>query len=174
MAVFDTQGTWLREEPLPEALRDVSKQASEKDGIEALAWTETTGLIAVTEEPYAGQKKNAHTLQTGLVGAWTMQAEGQESVSIKGMDAADGRLFVLERTRDNVTDALHPFLRIIDLADCTEDNACAGTTHPLPVKGITVADFEGIAAMGNGRFLIVSDDKINGDLRSVFLLVDVN
>jgi hypothetical protein len=172
VVVFGATGAWLRDELLPEALRDVARQASDKDGVEALAWTKATGFIAVTEEPHAGQPRNIHTIHTALAGAWTMQAAGPESVSIKGMETSGDRLFVLERTRDDTTQALYPFLRVLDLAECLAA-ACDGTTHPIPVTGITDADFEGIAALGDGRFLIVSDDKIGNDLRSVFVLLQV-
>jgi hypothetical protein len=173
VAVFDLTGAWLRDDLLPQSLRDVTLQASDKDGVEALAWTAETGLIAMTEEPQARAARNAHLIQTGLTGTWTLHVEGPESVSIKGMEVADGQLVLLERTRDDVTDALFPFVRIIDLADCAAAAACGGTTYPIPVAGITDADFEGIAALGDGRFLIVSDDRIDGTLRSVFVLFEV-
>jgi uncharacterized protein YjiK len=57
LAVFDTSGQWLRDEALPEAVSDVTLQASDKDGIEALAWTPVTGFVAMTEEPHNGQPR---------------------------------------------------------------------------------------------------------------------
>lgn len=173
VAVFDTQGAWLRDDLLPQALRDVTQQASDKDGVEALAWTEATGFIAVTEEPHRGEARNTHTLHSASAGAWTLQATGPQAMSIKGMEVAGDRLIVLERTRDKATDALYPFLRVLDLSAC-QSAACDGTTHPIPASGITDADYEGIAALGKDRFLIVSDDKIDKDLRSVFVLLQVD
>jgi hypothetical protein len=173
LIVFDTMGTWLRDELLPEALRDAGRQASEKDGVEALAWTEATGLLAMTEEPQQGFERNDHTLRTALAGDWALVIEGPESVSIKGMEAADGRIFLLERTRDDITDALRPYLRILDPVACQSARACTGATYPVSVPGIEDADFEGIAALGDGLLLLVSDDKIDGDLRSVFALIAI-
>ncbi|MGL5011298.1 MAG: esterase-like activity of phytase family protein [Paracoccaceae bacterium] len=170
LAVFDPTGKWLRDETLPEPLRDAGAQASEKDGIEALTWTPTTGFVAMTEEPQLGQPRNVHTLYTTLAGSAQVTADGPESISIKGMEAEGSSLFILERTRDNVTDALQPFLRIIELQDCLSVGTCVGRPLPIMVDGITDADFEGLAALGDGRFLMVSDDKIDGDLRSVFVL----
>jgi hypothetical protein len=170
LAVFDRTGKWLRDEALPEPLRDASKQASEKDGIEAVSWTPETGFLAMTEEPQLGQPRNLHTLQATLAGAAQILVEGTESVSIKSLEAVGIQLFILERTRDDLTDALLPWLRIVELADCMADAACVGQSLPIPVEGITDADFEGLAALGDGLFLMVSDDKIDGDLRSVFVL----
>lgn len=172
--LFNTEGVWLREDKLPEALRDVSRQASEKDGVEALAWTDPTGFVALTEEPQRGFPRNAHTVWTTWAGDWAMPVDGTESVSIKGMEATEGRIILLERTRDDQTDVLRPFLRILDPAACQASQGCTGTTYPVILPGIDNADFEGIAALGGGRFLLVSDDKIDGNLRSVFALVQVD
>lgn len=173
LKVFDVAGTWLRDDLLPEALRDVARQASDKDGVEALAWTAATGFVAMTEEPQQGFARNDHTIRSTLAGDWAMTVNGPESVSIKGMEVADGRLFIMERTRDDATDALRPFLRILDLGACQSAQTCRGTSHPVLIPGIEDADFEGIATLGEGRFLLVSDDKIDGDLRTVFALVQV-
>ncbi len=173
LKVFDTQGVWLRDELLPEGLRDTALQASEKDGIEALAWTPATGFVAVTEEPQKGQPRHLHAVHTAQAGVWVIDATGPESVSIKAMETVGDQFFVLERTRDNQTDALTPYLRILDLAECQSADACTGRRLSIDVGDLVDADFEGLAHLGNGRFLMVSDDKIDGDLRSVFVLFAV-
>ena len=89
------------------------------------------------------------------------------------VEAVGARLFILERTRDNVTDALTPWLRIVNLQGCAASLPCTGTQLPIPVEGITDADFEGLTSLGDALFLMVSDDKIDGDLRSVFVLFRV-
>lgn len=173
LMVFDTRGKWQHDDLLPEALRDTGRQASDKDGVEALGWTEAAGFLAMTEEPQQGFERNNHTLRTALAGDWALIIEGRESISIKGMEAADGSIFLLERTRDDITDALRPYLRILDPVACQSAQACSGTTYPVSVPEIEDADFEGIAALGGGLLLLVSDDKIDGDLRSVFALIAV-
>ncbi len=173
LALFDRTGNWLRDEVLPEAVRDASKQASDKDGIEAISWTAEAGFLAMTEEPQLSQPRSLHTIYSTLAKPAQFSVPGDESVSIKSMEAVGARLFILERTRDDVTDALTPWLRIVDLAECPMAAPCTGTQLPIPVEGITDADFEGLAALGEGLFLMVSDDKIDGDLRSVFVLMRV-
>ena len=170
LAVFDRDGRGLRAEDVPEPLRDAAKQASEKDGIEALAWTRDVEFVAMTEEPQLGAPRNLHTVHTTLAGSGQIAAEGPESISIKAMEVVGRQLFVLERTRDDVTDALYPFLRIVALHECLATATCVGRQLPIPVKDITDADFEGLVALDDGLFLMVSDDEIDGDLRSVFVL----
>jgi hypothetical protein len=173
LAIFDTSGKWLADARVPAPVRDASRQASEKDGIEALGWTADTGFIVMTEEPQLGQPRNLHTIHTDLAGSAQIVSTGGESVSIKGIETDGPELFVLERTRDNTTDALNPFLRVVDLPACLAGGDCNGQRFPITLDGITDADFEGLVALGDGRFLKVSDDKIDGDLRSVFVLLRV-
>jgi hypothetical protein len=173
LAVFDRTGKWLRDEALPLAVQHSSRQASDKDGIEAISWTVDTGFLAMTEEPQLGEPRNLHTLHSILAPSVQISVPEEESISIKSMEAVGTRLFILERTRDDVTDALTPWLRIVDLPDCAASAFCTGTQLPITVEGITHADFEGLAELRDGLFLMVSDDKIDGDLRSVFVLFRV-
>lgn len=170
LAVFDRTGRWQRNEVLPQGVRDATKQASEKDGVEALAWTEATGFLAMTEEPGLGQPRNLHSLHSVLAGTAMMDLPGLESISIKGMEVQADDLFILERTRHDTTDELRPFLRTAKLGECLASFDCTGRSVPIDVAGITDADFEGLAVLEDGLFLMVSDDKIDGDLRSVFVL----
>lgn len=170
LAVFDASGQWLRDDVLPEAVSDVTLQASEKDGIEALAWTPVTGFVAVSEEPHQGQPRHLHTVHTAQAGAWVIDTTGPESVSIKAMESVGDQFFVLERTRDSQTDALTPYLRILDRTECQASGTCTGRRLSIDLGDMVDADFEGLVHLGNGRFLMVSDDKIDGDLRSVFVL----
>jgi Esterase-like activity of phytase len=170
LAVFDRTGKWLRDEALPEPLRDAAKQVNENDGVESLGWTAASGFVATTEAPHLGQPNNLHTLHTTLAGSFQILVPGTEVVSIKSIEVAGPRLFILERTRDAEEVVTWPWLRIVDLPECLQAKACVGQQHPISVEGITDADFEGLAALGDGLFLMVSDDKIDGDLRSVFVL----
>jgi hypothetical protein len=171
LAVFDRTGAWLRTEALPLGLQDATRQSSPKDGIEALAWTKATGFLAMLEEPALGDPRNAHRLHTTQAGVAALNLPGSESISIKGMEIADGALLILERTRDDTTDALYPYLRRVDVAACLATAACTGTASPIPEAGISDADFEGLAPLPDGHLLIVSDDKIDGRIRSVFALL---
>jgi uncharacterized protein YjiK len=173
LAAFDATGQWLRDEALPETVRDVTLQASDKDGIEALAWTPVTGFVAMTEEPQLGQPRHVHVAHTAEGRDWVIDATGPESVSIKAMESVGDQFFVLERTRNNQTDALTPYLRILDRADCQAATTCTGRRLSINLGDLVDADFEGLVHLGNGRFLMVSDDKIDGDLRSVFVLFAV-
>lgn len=167
LAVFDTEGNWLRDEALPEPLQAAAK----KDGIESLAWTAEAGFIAMTEEPQQGPR-HVHTLHSTKAGSTSFASTG-DSVSVKGMEAVGDRLFILERTRNKDADTMTPFLRIMEPATCLGQEDCATVQLPIPVDGIQDADFEGLAGLDDNTFLMVSDDKIDKDLRSVFVMFRV-
>ena len=173
LAVFDASGQWLRDEALPEAVSDVTLQASDKEGIEALAWTPVTGFVAMTEEPQSGQPRKTHIAHSTQAKSWVIDASGTDAVSIKAMESAGDQLFVLERTRNSQTDALTPYLRILDQPNCQAATTCIGRRLSIDLGDLVDADFEGLVHLGNGRFLMVSDDKIDGELRSVFVLFSV-
>ena len=170
LSVFDPQGNWLCDEALPVPVRDASLQASEKDGIEALAWTATTGFIAMTEEPQLGKPRDLHALHSTLSGSAEFSTGQADSISIKAMETVGNQLVILERTRDDVTEAIQAWLRLIDIDTCFGQSQCVAQQLSLDLDGLSDADFEGLVALDDMTFLMVSDDRIAGDLRSVFVL----
>jgi hypothetical protein len=173
LAVFDLQGNWLRDEHLPVAVADATHQANEKDGLESLAWTRARGFMSMTEEPQTGNSRDKHTIYSVLQDPVSFSSAGSDFVSIKGMETVGNHLILLERSRDDVTRAIQPWLRFVDLDACTADMICRTRQLPIQLDGLPDADFEGLVALDDHTFLAVSDDKIDGDLRSVFVLLNV-
>lgn len=171
---FDDCGTWLEDLTVPAALRDPAAQRSEKDGLESLALHPKLGLLTAPEEPLAGQTRTTHTLYAadGKTLAYDTTAIG--TTSIKAMAVLpDGRLMLLER--DRAPDrSLITWLRTLDPTDCTADELCPTQVAKVEVPGINDADFEGIADLSNGLFMIVSDDKIDKERRSIFALLRIS
>lgn len=96
------------------------------------------------------------------------------TTSIKAMSALpDDRLLVLER--DVATDgvSLIPWVRMLDPAACDKDRLCDTLVAKVEIPEISDADFEGLAQLTDDLFLIVSDDKIGNDHRSVFGLLRI-
>ena len=86
----------------------------------------------------------------------------------------DGRLVILERDVSAADGSLIPWLCILDPASCGSGRLCTTQVARIEVPGITDADFEGLAYVAENLFLIVSDDKIGKDHRSVFGLLRVS
>jgi Esterase-like activity of phytase len=169
-ALFDTKGRKLADVALPVPLRDTTAQRSLEDGIEAIAHHPAHGLLAAPEEPLKAEPRTRHTVYGTNGRHLTYSSEGIGRSSIKAMHArADGRIVVLERTRSADRLTLVPHLRLIDPAAC--DTTCNTETVRIAVPGITDADFEGLTEIAPNLFLLVSDDQVNGERRTVFALV---
>lgn len=174
-ALFDLQGIWQEDVNLPAPLRDASLQRSEKDGLESLADHPVHGLLSATEEPQAADARTHHTIHAADGSRFAYDTDDIGKTNIKSLTTdPEGRLLVLERHRVDGGDVLQPYLRLIDPAACQPDGACPSVKASFSVPGLTDADFEGMTELGNGLYLIVSDDKINGEQRSVFALLRVS
>lgn len=171
LALFSFTGERLHDLPLPPELRNVARLRSERDGLESLARHPALGDLFAPEAPLVSEPRRTHVIYDHhgpLLGFYTGAAG---SSSIKAMETLpDGRLLILERDRlDGVT--IQPFLRIIDPAACPVAHPCESAAIPLDLPPPYDADFEGIAWLGDNRFLLASDDRIDGQVRTVFALI---
>lgn len=64
-------------------------------------------------------------------------------------------------------------LRLIDPATGPTDGLCPGARATLAVPGLTDAGFEGITRLGPGHILLVSDNAIARQQRTVFAPIRV-
>ncbi|HHX36111.1 MAG TPA: esterase-like activity of phytase family protein [Gammaproteobacteria bacterium] len=170
---FSFTGEWLEDLTVSAELRDPAKQRSEKDGLESLAWHPTFGWLTAPEEPLAAMKRTTHTIYATSGRTFTYDTAEIGSTSIKAIESLpDGRLMILER--DVAVDhSLITWLRVLDPTRCVDDQLCVTQAVQVEVPGIVDADFEGLAYLSDGLFMIVSDDKINKNHRSVFALLRV-
>lgn len=174
IARFSMSGKWLEDLVVPAALIDPAAQRSEKDGLESLVRHPQLGLLTAPEEPLAAQPRTTHTIysQTGKTLAYDTTEIG--TTTIKALEALpDGGLMILERDVSAADGRLIPWLRILYPASCESGLLCATQVARIEVPGVSDADFEGLAYLSENRFLIVSDDKIGKDHRSVFVLLRV-
>lgn len=170
---FSLAGEWLEDLETPVELSDPAAQRSKKDGLESLARHPTLGWLTAPEEPLAAMQRTTHTLYTTGNDNISYDTSDIGSTNIKAMTAlSDGRLMILER-KVAADDSLEVWLRTLDPARCSQGKLCATQVAQVAVPGIDDADYEGIADLTGGLFLIVSDDKINKVYRSVFALLKV-
>lgn len=170
---FSLAGVWLEDLETPVELIDPTAQRSERDGLESLARHPTLGWLTAPEKPLAALQRTTHTLYATNGDNISYDTSDIGSTNIKAMTAlADGRLMIVER-EVAADDSLVIWLRTLDPARCIQGELCATQVAQVAVPGIDDADYEGIANLSDGLFLIVSDDKINKVYRSVFALLRV-
>lgn len=172
LVLVSPDGQRLRDLPLPPELRDIARLRSEGNGLESLALHPTLGYLFAPEAPLAGEPRRTHVIYGHHGPLLAFHSGDAGPSSIKAMETLpDGRLLILERDRlDDVT--VQPFLRIIDPAACPVAQPCESAAIPLHLPPPHDADFEGIASLGDNRLLLASDDRIDGQFRTVFVLME--
>jgi hypothetical protein len=171
-ALFTPGGQMLSAVPLPPAVVAAAPDFGKNKGLEAMALHPTLGLLTLPEQPRSTDSRQIHTIHAegGLTLRFDSGAIGPSVV--KAMTVLpDGRLLLVERTKEGK--ALTPHLRLIDPATCRADGLCPSTSATLAVPGLTDADFEGITRLGPDHILLVSDDAIARQQRTVFALIRV-
>lgn len=173
-ALFDLEGRWRADADLPEPLRDASLQRSDKDGLESLAEHPAHGVISATEEPPADAERTRHTIHAADGRHFSYRTDDIGKTNIKAISVDEaGRLLVLERHRVDGAETLKPYLRLIDPAACPATGDCPTALAGFGVPGIENADFEGMTALGDQLYLLVSDDRTAEGRRSIFALLRV-
>ena len=171
LAIFDRSGQRAALLPLPPELQDITRLRSEGNGLESLARHPTLGYLFAPEAPLAGEPRRIHMIYGSAGPALAFQTGEAGATSIKAMETLpDGRLLILERDRLDAA-TIQPFLRVIDPAACPVAAPCSPPAIRLDLPPPHDADFEGLAWLGNNRFMLASDDRIEGSPRTVFALI---
>ncbi|MDO5612028.1 MAG: esterase-like activity of phytase family protein [Paracoccus sp. (in: a-proteobacteria)] len=170
--IFDAQGQMVAEHPLPDALAPTLDERRGKHGPESLALLSAGELVTApevaAENPDGSFRHNLLTSE----GRDLSYSQPNET-RLKAMATLrDGRLLLLERQGKGKN--LRPNLRLLDPAACGgADGTCPTTAIPVEMPDITDADYEGLTQIADDLFLMVSDDQIKKEQRTVFVLMRV-
>jgi hypothetical protein len=147
--------------PLPDGLDDPERFRRNNAMLEAVAMHPAHGLLVAAEAPLEGERAGHHRV-VAADRSWSFPSYPAHNARLKGMDVMDdGRLLVLERAESGKGKGKTTVvaLREVDLAACAGEEAC-------PVRELAVLDrpdetdnFEGLTYLGDGRVMIVSDDR---------------
>ncbi len=174
LAIFDRSGQRAALLPLPPELLDITRLRSEGNGLESLAWHPTFGHLFAPEAPLVGEPRRIHLIYNSDGPALAFHTGEAGATSIKSMETLpDGHLLVLERDRLDAA-TIKTFLRVIDPAACPVPVPCNPPAIRLDLPPPHDADFEGLAWLGETRFLLASDDRIEGSARTVFALIELD
>ncbi|WP_371225223.1 esterase-like activity of phytase family protein [Roseovarius sp. 2305UL8-3] len=173
IARFTSDGELISFIAVPDALRDPDLQRSVKDGLESFAQHPDFGLLTAPEEPLRAAPRQIHSIYGAAGKLFSFDVSDAGSTSIKSLEVLpDGQILILENLKSDDKTVLTPILRMLDPAECGPD-LCPTRWIAVPIPGVPDAKFEGVADIGNGHLIIVSDDKIDGEHRTVFGLVEM-
>ncbi len=163
---YGPQGQPLGALELPAPLRDPDAYRSKNARLESVALDPRHGALTAPQRSLAALPPSLHRIYASDGRHWDLTAGDRGAV--KGLETlADGGLLVLERVgrgRD-----IQAVLRRLDPASCGGGTACQ--SEPITLPGLAAGDnYEGLARLDHGLFLIVSDDGGKGRLATRLVL----
>ena len=162
--VFDLAGRAQGSVPLPGPAAQRERLRSRNAGLEAMTWHPVHGVVVGTQRPLHGTDAAVHRLQAGDGRQWSLRATGARS-AIKAAAWLDpSTLLVLERTGAGRT--LQARLRPMPVTACEGEVACDVPALAVAHAALDGRDnLEGLACIGDGLCLLVSDNAGRGVTR---------
>ncbi len=170
---FSVTGESIRPHPLPHPLEDKSRYSSANKALEAVTYHPTLGLITAPEFPLTNTSHRRHTLYLrspqGKTQRYHMPRYDAENSAITAISVlADGRLVILERTFSSIFTPVVVGIHVATLPL----NGEALNVHTAALfdnaEGWSVDNYEGLAYLGNNRFLMVTDNNDSPLQRTLF------
>jgi Esterase-like activity of phytase len=165
IARFTPQGKFLSDEKLPSVLADQASYRNPNKRLESVSELTPHGIITAPEAYLESEANDMHSIFAIDGKTWHFQALQSKQDSVKAIDPLpENRLFVLVRTRDANTDEPQAHLRIVDLKQCGEVIMCPATEVGVSDPSLLANDFEGMTAIGDGLYVIVTDARHGGEM----------
>ncbi len=170
---FKADGTSLGALQLPKALADAANYSEANSRLEAVAVAGALGVVTAPEEALLGEPGDTHTIH-GLEGKrWSFATFQPKRSNLKAIEPiSDGRLLLLERTREQKGGPSIGRLRVLDPKTCGEADACAVENLDPGASQLLNNNFEGLTALGGDLYLLVTD-KTKKEGPANFVLVSV-
>ncbi|MEZ5534952.1 MAG: esterase-like activity of phytase family protein [Thiolinea sp.] len=172
---FTPQGRAIENIAVPKPLRDRHKLRAANNGLESVTYHPKYGFMTAPEEPLKGKPKNLHTVYAAKK-QWSFMAYPAPNSSITALEIMPGsnNLLVMERAWSGFPNPMVISLRRVNLDACSDEGACQAENLKVFSSSLSIDNFEGMTALGNNRYLIVSDDGQNDLLRTLLTLFKVD
>jgi hypothetical protein len=176
LGLFDFNGQRIKQYKLPKPLRDADNYRSKNKSLEALALHPRYGALMVAEWPLKKDSNKHQTIYALSGKQWHFRAEPEARSAASAIEVMDdGNLLVLERSFTNFLDPFVVTLKKVYLEGCAQNTLCQSkvllkmNSH----KGWNVDNFEGLARVGENRYVMVSDDNDNFFQRTLLIYFEV-
>lgn len=155
---FTTQGQLISEYPLPKTLQNHKNYRGRNNSLESVTWHPQWGYITAPELPLKKQPIDRHTLYSRKK-QWSFPAYPATNSSITALQTLpNGNLLVLERAWSGVMSPLVISLRYLDFQRCNKKGQCPIENVSILSSLFLVDNFEGLTAVRDNLYLMVSDD----------------
>jgi len=175
VTIHSPYGVWLDTITLGELLASRKNHRKPNKSIETVLVHSKYGLLLGPEVAMAGQSPLHHVIfnQNGDQ-SWSFRTGLNETTSFSGMEElGNGDLLVLERTFDDISSPFDITLRRINFSECVPGSICEAETLMIAnsQEHLNLDNFEGLAKIDDGRYLMVSDNNENKTQRNLLSLI---
>jgi len=150
----------IRKYPIPKILKDNQNYRCKNKSLEALAWHPKYGILTATEWPLKKDEKKKQTIYALSGKKWHFKAEPEGRSGLVAMEVMDdGNILVLERSYTGLTNPLVITLKKVFIKNCQNKMCKTKVLAKLNShEGWDIDNFEGLAKVGDHRYVMVSDD----------------
>lgn len=168
-------GQLIRKYKIPRVLKNKKNYRSLNKSLEALAWHPKYGLITATEWPLKKDDKKRQTIYAFGGRKWHFKAEPERRSGLVAMEVMDdGNILVLERSYTGLTNPLVITLKKVFIKNCQNRMCKTKILAKLSShEGWEVDNFEGLAKVGDHRYVMVSDDGNNFFQKTLLVYFEV-
>ena len=160
---FDKKGVEIDEVKLPKSLQNI-ELSSDNKSLESLAWHKRYGFITALEYPKRGTERKEQTIYSTSGKEWRFKMEDIKRNGISEIEVmVDGNLLILERAFNWFIGKFEVNLVKLYINSCKIGEYCKKELLlKLKINSFfNMENFEGLTNLGNGRYLLISDDNNN-------------
>lgn len=164
------EGKNLKSQKLNKELKKSKNYQDENKGLEAIAYSKKYGIITAPELPLKNTTNLMHTLfskETKWSFPYTAPLTSMAFMS-------KNKLLLIQRDYDKKSDRMKIYLTQVNLKKCVLGVCSSKTLTKLDSKkGWNIDNFEGLASLGDNRFLMISDNNNNPKQKTLLVLFEV-
>lgn len=176
--LYTTTGKFIKKIKIPNKLTKRKSFRHKNKALEGVTYHDKYGVITAGEYPLKGMPENVQTLYSEKGHEWSFMKSKAKNSAITGLEVLDGgiELLVLERAWSGIANPLKIRLSSINISKCDKQSFCQQTILGdfSTGDGWQLDNFEGLAALGENRFLMISDDNQSKLQRTVLVLFRVD
>ena len=175
ISLFRKDGRKIKNIPLPKQLKNATLRSKNKS-LESLTFHPKYGFITALEYPPKENPREVQTIYSTSGRVWHIKLDPIKKNAITAIEVMDdGNLLLLERAFLGYFEGYVITLRKIYINSCKIDPCKSKKILQMrSSNGWRLENFEGLARVGKGRYLLISDDNQNPFQRTLLLYIQID
>jgi hypothetical protein len=165
----------IRKYKLPKALTSTKHYRSKNKSLESVAWHPKHGILTATEWPLKKYDKKKQTIYALSGEKWHFKAEPEGRSGLSAIEVMDdGNVLIMERSYTGISNPFVITLKKVYLKDCKKKMCKTKVLAKFnSSQGWLLDNFEGLARVGQNRYVMISDDNDNFFQQTLLIYFEV-